>query len=57
MAFRQWLLEKWYDHCDEVYDFEGVRPNYTPGNYFSRYKWWLRRQYRHEQSINSKKGE
>jgi hypothetical protein len=48
MDFRHWCTQKWFDHCDEVESFEGSRPNYDSKRYFNMYKWWLKREYRHE---------
>lgn len=49
MSFRWWVNEKWYNHCDEVEFYTGSRPHYSPADYFNRYKWWLRREYRYQQ--------
>lgn len=48
MDFRAWCYEKWMEHCDEIEQYMGSRPTYTPQMYFSIYKWWLKREYRHE---------
>ena len=46
MNFRTWCIEKWYEHCDEVEGWTGSRPTYLSAEYFNRYKWWLRREFR-----------
>ncbi len=46
--FRQWCYEKWQDHCDEVEAWTGKRVLYLSSEYFSKYKWWLKREYRFE---------
>jgi hypothetical protein len=48
MSFRYWCSQKWFDHCEEVESFTGRNPNYDSKEYFRMYKWWLRREYRHE---------
>jgi len=42
--FRTWLEELWRDNCDEN-DGWG-QPRLTLQEYFGKYKWWLRREYR-----------
>lgn len=48
-SFRHWLKEKWYEHLDEIVDLTGQRPRYDEREYFNKYKWWLRREYRYQQ--------
>ena len=48
MSFRHWCAEKWYQHCDEIYSLTGQNPLYDSAEYFGMYKWWLKREYRHE---------
>jgi hypothetical protein len=52
--FRLWLQAMWYDHLDEL-DVIGQRPNakYTLADYFNRHKYWLKREYRHQQRNNN----
>jgi hypothetical protein len=45
--FRSWLLEKWFEHKDEVLMFGG-EPFPDSGAYFKKYKWWLKSIYRRE---------
>ena len=48
MNFRRWCTEKWYEHCAEVEAWTGHSPQYLSAEYFGKYKWWLRRQYKSE---------
>ena len=48
MSFRAWLQEMWMRHLDEL-DSIGQRCDYDIRQYFNRYKYWLRREYRHQQ--------
>lgn len=48
MSFRHWCNQKWYEHCDEIFSITGQTPLYDSAEYFRMYKWWLRREYRHE---------
>lgn len=46
MNFRNWVRELWMDNCEEKLIF-----NETPATmkqYWNTYKWWLRREYRHQ---------
>jgi len=36
----------WNEHCDEVFAWTGKNPEYLSAEYFEKYKWWLRREYR-----------
>lgn len=46
-AFRLWLHQIWLDNCAE-HDAFGELP-YTKEEYWRRYKYWLRREYRYQQ--------
>jgi uncharacterized protein CbrC (UPF0167 family) len=48
MTFRNWLHEKWLEHCDEL---EGYNQpvDYDLSAYFNKYKYWLKRIYRASQ--------
>lgn len=48
VAFRYWLQEKWYEHLDELEAWGKVVPDYQIREYFAKYRWWLRREYRHQ---------
>jgi hypothetical protein len=45
--FRNWVHNLWLDNCEErVLYCDGDR--LTEQEYFQRFKWWLRREYRHQ---------
>ncbi len=46
MTFRDWCRQMWYEHCDEVESWTRQRVNYLSAEYFGKYKWWLRREFR-----------
>lgn len=48
MTFRTWLQERWMEHKDEL-DSLGIRLDYDVRHYFNKYKYWLKREYRHSQ--------
>jgi hypothetical protein len=48
MKFRAWLREKWYEHLDELESIGAHKPEYDLGQYFRKYKYWLKREYRHQ---------
>lgn len=52
MTFRQWCYSMWMEHCDEVEAWTGRSVKYLSGEYFGKYKWWLRREYRSWQKNN-----
>jgi hypothetical protein len=47
-AFRNWLRNKWYEHLDEIATYGLPTPPYTSEFYYRTYKWWLKREYKHE---------
>jgi len=47
--FRHWLHELWLQNSDEKRDY-GQLP-YTQAEYFQMHKYWLKREYRHQQGI------
>jgi hypothetical protein len=53
MTFRHWLSEMWLNHKDEYIDIGQPVPEVNLAQYFQTYKYWLKREYRHQQgSIN-----
>ena len=48
--FRMWVQQTWYAHLDEL-EAWGCKETGSRDltEYYSRYKWWLRREYRHYQ--------
>jgi len=51
MKFRNWLQEMWFQHVDECLAWEGFEPTGTAQEYFAKYKYWLKREYRHQQGV------
>ena len=49
MNFRQWVQEMWFEHVEESRVWEGVETTATSQEYFAKYKYWLKREYRHQQ--------
>jgi hypothetical protein len=47
MTFRLWLQDMWYRHLDELAEFRQTA-DYDLPTYFNRYKYWLKREYRHQ---------
>lgn len=48
--FRSWVHNLWIDNCEErVLYCDGDK--LTEQEYFQRFKWWLRREYRHREKI------
>jgi hypothetical protein len=46
--FRNWVHLLWVDNCEErVLYCDGDK--LSEQEYFQRFKWWLRREYRHQQ--------
>lgn len=46
-SFRHWLYNMWCEHRNEILQYTGQDPEYDLKWYYSRYKWWLKREYRH----------
>ncbi len=46
-AFRLWVQDIWHQNCEEHLTY-GEDP-YTIKQYWERYKYWLKREYRHRQ--------
>ena len=49
MTFRSWVQQQWYEHCNEFESWFKHQPEYSLQEYFNRYKYWLKREYRHQQ--------
>ena len=47
--FRYWLNEKWYEHQEECAQWHSESNFSDAKTYFKTYKWWLKREYRHQQ--------
>jgi len=50
MNFRSGCREKWYEHVDELISY-GLEPQFTAQEYFDRYKFWLKREFKHQQGV------
>ncbi len=50
MNFKSWCQSKWYEHIDEMLMYTGKQPVYNYKEYFQKYKWWLKREYRFQKS-------
>ena len=50
--FRHWCQEMWYKHVEECLTWEGVEPTATPQEYFNKYRWWLKREYKYQSKNN-----
>jgi hypothetical protein len=46
--FRRWLHELWLRNCDERTEYQQLP--YTQQEYFRQYKYWLKREYQHQQA-------
>ena len=49
MSFRIWIIEKWLEHCEEIYQYTGTLPKYNMKHYFNKNKWWLKNIYKIQQ--------
>ena len=45
--FRYWLRELWLQNCDEHREYG--EPPFSQEEYFQRYKYWLKREFQHQQ--------
>ena len=52
MTFRAWLQEMWFQHQTEREDW-GQPVNYNLQEYFAKYKYWLKREYRYQQGVDN----
>ena len=50
-SFRHWVQEMWYDHIDELDGYNRL-PQYSSKDYFNKYKFWLKREFQHQQKKN-----
>ena len=51
MTFRRWLQEMWYNHLDELMGMGQSLPKYTLQEYFAKYKYWLKREFKHHRGV------
>jgi hypothetical protein len=43
--FRNWVHNLWIENCFEHVDLR--EPKYTEKEYFNKFKWWLRREFKY----------
>jgi hypothetical protein len=53
MDFRYWLRQKWYEYTAECEAY-GQAPVLDPNQYFQMYKYWLKREFRHQYGKETK---
>jgi hypothetical protein len=51
-AFRMWVNNLWVENCEERQRYGD--PQLNSQEYWQRFKWWLRREYRHRQNLKRK---
>jgi len=51
MNFRTWCREKWFEHKDELLEYN-IPLERTSAEYFQQYKYWLKREYVHQRNRN-----
>lgn len=49
MKFRYWLQQKWFEHVEELQNYN-QQIAYTSQEYFNKYKYWLKREFKHQQA-------
>ena len=47
--FRNWCKEMWFQYVDECNAYQ-QKPVLDSSHYFQLYKWWLKREFRHQNS-------
>lgn len=45
--FRGWVHNLWVQNCDEHQTFHLTK--YSEREYFKQFKWWLKREYKHQE--------
>lgn len=46
-VFRHWVQQLWYEHMDEIESY-GQDLQYSSTDYFNKYKFWLKREFKHQ---------
>ena len=54
MSFRNWAHNLWIENCEERQTYS-VGDQLTEQEYFQRFKWWLRREWRHQQQLQQQR--
>lgn len=49
--FRNWVHNLWLENCEE-HDNDHI-PKYSQTEYFNRYKYWIKREYRHQLKVEN----
>lgn len=49
MNFKFWCREKWFEHLTELESY-GQPLRYTQQEYFAKYKYWLKREFKYQRS-------
>jgi hypothetical protein len=52
-AFRLWVHRVWIENCEERQTWR-TGDVMTPQQYFGKFRWWLRREWRHQHSKSAK---
>jgi len=53
MTFRHWIQEMWMQHKDEYMELNLVIPESDAQEYFRKYKYWLKREYKHQKNLEN----
>jgi predicted solute-binding protein len=53
MNFRFWIQEMWMQHKDEYMELGMSIPESSAQEYFRKYKYWLKREYKHQKSLEN----
>ena len=52
MNFRQWCYEMWHEHQTELEAYGQPLPS-SAKEYFAKYKYWLKREYKHQRNTDA----
>lgn len=52
MDFRHWCYERWLEHQEELAGYGQPLP-YTAREYFNKYRWWLKREFRAQRRVEA----
>ena len=53
MTFRFWIQEMWMQHKDEYMELNLVILESDAQEYFRKYKYWLKREYKHQKTLEN----
>jgi predicted solute-binding protein len=53
MTFRHWIQEMWMQHKDEYMELNLAIPESSAQEYFRKYKYWLKREYKHQKTLEN----